>query len=237
MTDAFLITVSFFTSTLTAVVGVGGGMLLISVMPGALPASAIVPVHGVVQLASNATRAGFARRMIVWRIAIPFALGSVVGAALGSPLVDDVPAELLPLALGIFILVLTWLPRPKLPRRFPGTWPILGAVQSFLALFIGVTGPLSVPPLLRENLSRDRLVATDAVLNTALHGLKVLTFAALGFAYAEWLPLMAAMIVAVSLGSWVGTHLRSRVPEEPFRRVLRLLLTVLAVRMLILALV
>ncbi len=31
----------------------GGGILLISLMPGLLPVAAVVPVHGVVQLASK----------------------------------------------------------------------------------------------------------------------------------------------------------------------------------------
>ena len=42
MEAIFLIAVSFCTSALTAILGLGGGILLISVMPGLLPATAIV---------------------------------------------------------------------------------------------------------------------------------------------------------------------------------------------------
>lgn len=58
----FLIGVSFLTSAFTAIIGVGGGIALISVMPGLLPAAAIIPVHGAVQLASNASRVFFGFR-------------------------------------------------------------------------------------------------------------------------------------------------------------------------------
>lgn len=233
MLDPFLIAASFVTSGCTAVVGVGGGTLLISVMPGSLPLAAIVPVHGVVQLASNLSRAAFARREIRWPIVRPFVLGAVVGAAIGSLFVEAVPTEWLPLLLGSFILVVTWLPRPRVMPRIPAPFFVVGAIQTFASLFVGIAGPLNVAPLLREGLSRDPLVATDAAMNSSLHGIKVATFVVLGFAYAEWLPLIAAMVVAVSLGSWVGTQLRARVPERPFRFVLRWLLTALAIRILV----
>ena len=55
METYFLIGVSFLTSTFTGIIGIGGGLMLISVMPGLLPAAAIVPVHGAVQLASNSS--------------------------------------------------------------------------------------------------------------------------------------------------------------------------------------
>ena len=38
-----LVAIAFFTSTLPAVIGMGGGILLISAMPGLLPAAAIIP--------------------------------------------------------------------------------------------------------------------------------------------------------------------------------------------------
>ena len=46
MSDTVLITAAFISSTLTAVLGVGGGMLLISIMAISVPPAAIVPIHG-----------------------------------------------------------------------------------------------------------------------------------------------------------------------------------------------
>ena len=50
----------------TAVTGIGGGMMLIAIMPGFLPATAIVPVHAVVQLFANSSRALFGWRFLRW---------------------------------------------------------------------------------------------------------------------------------------------------------------------------
>ena len=68
MDAIFLIVLSFFTSAFTAIIGMGGGIVLISLMPGLLPVQAVVPVHGVVQLASNTSRAALGLRHIEWSI-------------------------------------------------------------------------------------------------------------------------------------------------------------------------
>ena len=86
METYFLIGVSFLTSTFTGIIGIGGGLMLISVMPGLLPAAAIVPVHGAVQLASNSSRVFFGLRHIEWRIFWPFLAGAALGAIGGLAL-------------------------------------------------------------------------------------------------------------------------------------------------------
>lgn len=52
----FLIVLAGFTSFLTAAMGAGGGLLLLVVMASFLPMAIVIPVHGLVQLGSNANR-------------------------------------------------------------------------------------------------------------------------------------------------------------------------------------
>ena len=52
-TEYFLVPVAFLTSALAGAIGMGGGVLLISVMPGLVPVHAIFPIHACTQLASN----------------------------------------------------------------------------------------------------------------------------------------------------------------------------------------
>ena len=233
MNELILIVVSFFSSMLTAMAGVGGGLLLLSVMPGLLPAAAIIPVHGIAQVASNVSRVAFAPKQIDWRIFIPFVFGAAFGAATGSHFVVRFPTDYIPILLGCIILLMAWLPNSKIGFRFPGNFFTLGAVQSFVALFIGAPGPLALSVLFRKGLSRDRIVITHAALMAGLHFVKVSTFGFLGFLFRPYLVLIAGMIVSVSLGSFAGTQLRAKVPEKLFRKALRILLTVLALRMII----
>lgn len=229
----FLIAASFVSSTLTAVVGLGGGVLLISLMPGLLPAAAVVPVHGVVQLASNVSRVAFGVRHAQWRLVGAFALGAAAGAAVGSQVVVNVPEGVLPVLLGVFVLLVTWVPKSWLDVQWPGKFATVGAVQTFVSLFVGAAGPLVSPVLLREGLSRDRIVVTHGAMMSVLHAFKIVTFGLLGFSLAPYLPLLAGMIISVSLGSWAGTRLRGRLPEDRFRTVMKILLTVLALRLIV----
>ncbi len=228
-----LIVAAFFSSTLTAIVGVGGGVFLISLMPGLLPVAAIVPVHGAVQLASNVSRAALGFRHIQWALVAAYAVGAAIGAALGSRVVVTVPSVALPVLLGVFILVVTWIPKSWLRFDWPGKFTTVGAVQTFLSLFVGAAGPLVTPVLLREGLSRDRVVVTHGAMMSLLHLLKIVTFGVLGFSLVPYLSLLAGMIGSAFFGSYVGTRLRTKVPEERFRVILKVVLTLLALRLIL----
>ena len=232
-----LVAIAFFTSTLTAVIGMGGGILLISAMPGLLPAAAIIPVHGAVQLASNGSRVLLGIRHIEWRIFWPFSIGAVLGSAAGTAAVVRLSFDHLPLYLGAFILFVTWIPIPKRSFRLPGHFAILGVLQTFLSLFVGVSGPLTNAFLLRKNLPKDRLVITHGITMTATHLCKIVVFGFVGFAFAPYLYLIAAMIISATLGSWAGTKLRGRLPEELFKKIFKALISLLSIRMIVSALI
>ena len=119
--DVLLVTLSFLSSAVTAILGLGGGIMLLSVMPGLMPTDAILPVHGVVQFASNGSRALFSETSIQWPSTISFSIGAIIGAVVGSQFVMVMPPEKLFLYLGIFILVVTWTPFARVMRHLPVT--------------------------------------------------------------------------------------------------------------------
>jgi len=227
-----LVIVAFFTSTLTAVVGLGGGLLLLAVMVMILPPIAVIPVHGMVQLCSNLTRAWFGRSELVTSLLPPFAVGVVSGGVCALPLLQSFPATALPLPLGLFILLLTWLPQSPANIKLPGKFFTLGLVNGFITLFVGATGPLNMPVLLRHGLNSSQAVATMAALMTTVHLVKIAVFGLLGFAFSSYLLLIAGMVVSVTAGSWFGTQIRRQTPGAFLRLVIKILLTVLALRMI-----
>jgi uncharacterized protein len=232
-----LIVVSLVSSTVTAVVGIGGGLMLVALMPSFLPAQAVIPVHGAVQLASNLSRALFAWRQVLRRILAAFVAGAVVGGLAGWPLVGALPLEAVPLILGAAVLLLVWIPRSWLPGSLPGGYFAAGAVQTFVSLFIGATGPLNAALLAREELPRDQTVVTHGAMMTLVHLAKCIVFAAAGFAFADYLWLLLGMLAATTLGSYLGTRLRPLVSERNFKPLFKGLLTLLALRLLWKALV
>ena len=233
MPDVTLIVFAFLTSLTAAIGGIAGGVILISVMPGFLPAAAIVPIHGVVQIASNVSRALFGFQHIEWRIVQVYAAGAALGALIGSQLVPLISWDNMPAILGSFILLFTWMPKIGSAPSLPGKFAVLGLFQACLSLFIGIAGPLNMPFLLRENLGRDRTVITHSVQMTFMHSVKVVTFGILGFAFWPYWKLVTGMVIAASAGSWLGTRIRGKIPEEIFRIGIKFLITVLAFRMIL----
>ena len=61
--------------------------------------------------------------------------------------------------------------------------------------------------------------------------MKIVVFGLAGFAFAQWVPLVAAMIATGYAGTIWGTRLLDRLPEERFRFWFRILLTVLALEL------
>ncbi|WP_218184509.1 TSUP family transporter [Pelistega indica] len=108
--DILLALANLLTSALTGITGLGGGMILIGIMPFFVPSIAIIPVHGVTQLASNATRAWFGREHIVYERFWSFLCGSIIGMIVFGVLIRFVKLDLIPLFIGIYILLLQWSP-------------------------------------------------------------------------------------------------------------------------------
>jgi uncharacterized membrane protein YfcA len=236
VSELLLIPIAFLTSCLTAVMGMGGGVLLIAVMPGLVPAAVIVPLHAATQLASNISRAGFGWRDIDFGIIPAFVVGALAGAWLGAEVYQRLDMHWLPALIGLCILLFTWVPLPAV--RGGGQWSLLllGFYQTGLGMVAGATGPVGAAVLLRRNTARDWLVVNTAVYMTLNHALRVAAFIAIGFSFAAWWPLLSGMIVAGILGSWVGTRLRHLVPQLNFQRLFRWMVTLLALRMILLPL-
>jgi uncharacterized membrane protein YfcA len=230
---ALLVFASFFTSAITAAFGIGGGIAMLALMGLFVPVASLIPVHGAVQLGSNSGRAWHQRASVRMDVARPFIAGSIVGAALGVFLVVQLPDALLKLILGGFILLLTWVKIPGMDTLTKAGLAIASVGLAMLSMLVGATGPL-VAVLFAKFFENDRkaLIATSAVAMTTQHLLKVIVFVIAGFAFWEWVPLVAAMILSGFGGTVYGTRLLDRMPEETFRKWFRIGITLLALDLL-----
>lgn len=232
MNDLLLILIAFCTSSLTAVFGLGGGMILIACMPLFLPAPAIIPLHAATQLVSNGSRALFAWREIEWQFTVSFLLGSIVGGVLAAQLASFINLHYLPLIMAAFILFNVWGGGIQFKANPKGEFVTIGFIQTGLGMLVGATGPMGQSTLVRKGLKRDEIVTTSAVFMVITHLLKLILFGFLGFSFSQYWQLALGMIIASTLGSWFGTKIRHRVPETNFKLILKWLLTALAVQII-----
>ena len=232
MTALALIPIAFLTSCLAAAIGMGGGVLLIAAMPGLVPAAAIIPLHAVTQLASNASRALFGWRYIDWHLVPPLLLGGAAGALLGGGVYTSLDLRWLPALMGTLILLLTWTPGLRVSGGGRLALVALGFYQTGIGMVAGATGPLGAAVLLRRSREKHWLVVNTAVYMSLNHCLRVAAFFVLGFSFYPWLSLLAGMVLAVIAGSWVGTRLRALIPQLDFQRWFKWLVSLLAARMI-----
>ncbi len=227
-----LIVTSILTAMMTAAMGIGGGVLLLAVMASVVPVAVLIPVHGLVQLGSNAHRASLVRQHIEWRLVRLFLCGALIGALLAAALVVQLPLTVIQLAVALFILLMVWGPAPR-KRALSATGLVtVGGLTTLISMFVGATGPLVAAFVHRLAFDKYRTVATFSACMSVQHLLKLLVFGGLGFALSDWLPLILAMIAGGFLGTWIGVRLLGKMPAEQFRLVFKLLVSVLALRLI-----
>ena len=229
---AVAIVAAFFTAALTAAFGLGGGLALLAVMSAVFPAPAVVPIHGVAQLGSNAGRFFLQRHDVIWKIVLWFSAGGLIGALLGGRLAIEMPVWLLRAGVGVFILYTVWGPRLKTLTPGIKTYFTTGVIGAFLTMFFGATGPIAATMLSAAKLGRLNIVATHAACMVIQHGFKIIIFGLLGFAYGEWALLTAAIIISGFAGTALGTHYLRKMPEQTFQKGFRVVLTLIAVYLL-----
>lgn len=232
-----IITAAYFCAIVSGLTGMGGGFLLLVFLTPLFPPAILIPFHGSLQLISNISRSTLFFKHINWRITALFATGAMIGAAVGSQLVISLPADKFRLILGLAILVMTWMPKLEKVPRIRGLFLYVGGVSTFLSLFIGATGPLIAPFFLKAGLSKEGLVASKSACQIPLHVFKILVYLSTGFLLGPWLPILAGAVPAMFLGIWTGKKLLGRVPEKQFFRLLQIIITLLAIRLLYHALV
>ncbi|HET8790102.1 MAG TPA: TSUP family transporter, partial [Modicisalibacter sp.] len=126
---------------------------------------------------------------------------------------------------------------PSLPSRSLGRAGTLlaGAITTLLSSLVGASGPL-VAVFLKQ-ISSERLVrvATFSTAMSLQHLSKAFVFGMAGFVFRDWLGLMALMIAAGVVGTWLGLRLLKRLTDTRFDVLLKWVLTLLALRLLWLA--
>lgn len=227
-----MVTTSFFGSFLSTAAGIGGGITMLAVMAQVMPPLALIPVHGVVQLGSNMSRMVVMYRHIDWRFLGWFFVGGVAGALVGAKVVTALPVTILQLILGVFILYSIWGRMPTVPKATPPILMAGGGITTLASMFVGASGPFAMTIVKSFGYDRFQKVGTFSGVMVVQHGLKIIVFTVLGFAFAAYLPLMAALIFAGFVGTLVGRLFLERVSEAFFKKALDLILTALALRLL-----
>jgi uncharacterized membrane protein YfcA len=227
---AALVATSLVTSALSAVVGMGGGIALLAVMASLLPVHVVVPLHGVVQLFSNGTRAFVMFRHINRKVFALYMIPSIAGVLVGARLYVGSELPWFRPAVGVFILayLITLKFQPRVGRFALYWYAPLGFIVGAFAALIGATGPLIAPFFLRDDLGPREIVATKAAIQITTHAAKIPAFLFAGFAYRDHADLLTPLVLAAVIGTLAGGKVLERLSPASFRRLFATVLVVVA---------
>lgn len=220
-----LVFASFATSVVTSIAGMGGGILLLSILPFFLLPGAIIPVHGIVQLASNSSRYLFGIKCSCTQPILMFGIGAIIGSMIGSLFLEVFNRNLIPIFTSLFILMILWLPGKKIIKKIPGKYFSLGIFQTAMSLYVGATGPLSTSVLISDGYRTNQIITTNAGINTILNIFKSFVFFFSGFLFEEYAFLIILMGIFSIIGSFVGTRMRSIIKDTHARVALKIMIT------------
>lgn len=220
-TTLLILLAALLTSTLSGVIGMAGGMVLMAVLVLLLSVPAAMVLHGAIQGMANGSRAWMLREHIVWRVLPPFLAGSAVGVA-GFVALALAPSEnFVLLMVGLF----PWVARASRVLRGmditrPGIGFAAGLITMPIQLLVGVSGPLLDVFFLNSDISRHQVVATKATTQTIGHFLKIAYYGTLfGGATAEVGGVRLVLALGAALiGTRIGTLLLDRLSDDTFRR-------------------
>lgn len=235
---ALILAAVLATATLSGVFGMAGGLILMGLLTAVLPVPAALAIHGLVQMASNASRILLHLKHVVWRVVGFYAIGAVATMAAFTVISYAPSKAIVYLALGLLPIVV-WLPERYIPldAARPTHAVLAGILSTAMALTSGVSGPLADIFLVRSVLTRHQVLSTKAALQMFSHFSKVLFYggaillAGGGGFTPPWL-LVAACALAV-VGVTLGAQVLDKLTDQGFRAWRRWIFTGIAAMYLV----
>ena len=246
MESIILIVSAFITSSISAVLGMGGGIILLGIMAIIIPEGyMVIALHGMIQLFSNSTRTFVFRNHIKWPIIKDFFTGALIGLFLSGVILfilikgfqvesaNEIKFDILKPLIGIFIIWYLFF-KNSYKERVKGSFFWVGGISGISSVFIGATGPLIAPFFLNYKLTKENIIANKAACQVISHIGKIPLFIYFfNVNYINEFEVLFPLIIAVFLGTNFGKKILKFIPEPVFKKLFRYTLTIIAVRLIV----
>ncbi len=242
-----LIISAFVTSSISAVLGMGGGIILLGIMAVIIPEGyKVIALHGIVQLFSNSTRTYVFRNYIKANLIKQFFFGALIGISLSIIIIimliyyfnvqsaNEIKVEVLKPFIGLFIVWYLFLKGPKKARIVNSFVPV-GLIAGLSSIFIGAVGPLIAPFFLIKSFNKENIIANKAAAQMITHLSKIPLFIYFfNMDYTAELNILIPLILAVYIGTNFGKKILNFIPELLFKKLFKITLFIIAIRLILL---
>lgn len=220
-----LIIATAFTSLVSGLLSMAGGMILMGIFGLLLSIPTAMVLHGIAQAVSNGSRIWLHRSHIRWGVLMPYSLGSLVvlGVFIAVTLIPN--KGLVFFLIGLFPFVAFMIPSHlNLDIEQPQIAFICGILVTTAQMLAGASGPVLDIFYVQSKLTRYEILGTKAITQTLGHLIKLGYYGLFLGMGTEQLPLwlIAAVIVAALGGNWLAKLAIDRLDDTIFRRVGRI---------------
>lgn len=223
--------VTFFSSIISATFGFGGGLIILAVLGIMFPVSAMVPLHSILAVGLTLSRFWYFRSHVSWAIVKSFVPGSLIGVIIGARTYVTLPEVFIAWTMSILILAVVWFPKINWRFSVPHPFFYVGIIHALLSTLFSF-GALLFPLIMRTRLNHMQIIGTLAAAMLMLTLMKTVGYAAFGFDYRSFKWLIIAGILTSIPGAAIGKFLAGRFRDDQFRRVFKLIMTLLVLPLL-----
>ena len=241
-----LIISAFITSSISAVIGMGGGIILLGIMAILIPEGyLVIALHGMIQLVSNSTRTYVYREHINKNLIKEFSVGAFIGLISSSIIIiflinlfnvssaNEIKTDFLKPLIGLFILWYLFL-KKKREVESSQSFYFVGGISGISTVFIGATGPLIAPFFLNKGFNKENIIVNKAACQMVTHLGKIPLFIFFfNVNYFNEYNILVPLIIAVYLGTNFGKKILGFIPEKLFKKLFKFALTLIAIRLII----
>lgn len=246
MEQIILIIAALITSSISAVIGMGGGIILLGIMAILIPEGyMVIALHGIIQMVSNGTRTFVFRQHLKKNLISEYLFGALIGLGLSIIIVyalmqyyevdsaNQIKFDYLKPIIGLYILWYLYLKGAKKEQKNK-LFIIVGFISGLVSIFIGAVGPLIAPFFLRKDLTKENVIANKAACQIITHIGKIPIFMYFfNVNYIEQYTILLPLIISVYIGTNVGKKLLGSISEKTFKIFFKVCLTIIAIRLII----
>lgn len=243
-----LILSAFITSSISAVLGMGGGIILLGIMAVIIPEGyKVIALHGMVQLFSNTTRTYVFRKYVKTQLIKQFFNGALIGISFSVGIIitliyyfdvqsaNEIKVEVLKPFIGLFIVWNLFLKGPKKAKIVKSFVPV-GLVAGLSSIFVGAVGPLIAPFFLIKSFNKEHIIANKAAAQMITHLSKIPLFIYFfNMDYTAELKILIPLILAVYVGTSFGKKILYFIPELLFKKLFKITLFIISIRLILLS--
>ena len=220
MIDLLLIVATFFTSVISGVLSMAGGMILMGVFGFFLSVPAAMVLHGVAQAFSNGSRLWIYRHEIRWRVLVPYAAGALIILAIFASFTLVPDLGLVFLLIGLFPFIALVLPASiNLDMERPAVAFLSGLVVTLAQMLAGASGPVLDIFYVKSSLTKEAILGTKAVTQTLGHIIKLGYYSSVLFVASAELSwwIIPTVVAAAILGNYAGSLIVAGFSDRQFK--------------------